>query len=306
MPDENGDSGKKPVRFGSRGRHGLVAVPATQHLVLHQNDRPTPLGRLALAGQITGGRGIVPARPLRVFGSYAVMCVLKGEGSYQDADGARLPVSAGDVVLVFPERAHWYGPPRPALWDELYISFDGPVFDLWRQAGLLDPLRPVLPGGDRGEAWSTRLRALLAAPEPDRVGQICGFVGLLGDLLLPFRADAPPGPLETSSWLSEARGLLETDLGRALDLEAVARAAGMSYESFRKRFQKETSVSPARFRTVRRIETARELLRYTPQMTNRQVAESLGFSDEYHFSKRFRQVLGLTPRQFRQQLAGGR
>jgi AraC-like DNA-binding protein/predicted GNAT family N-acyltransferase len=73
----------------------------------------------------------------------------------------------------------------------------------------------------------------------------------------------------------------------------------MSYESFRKRFQRETGVSPARYRTLRRIEAARELLRYSPQLTNRQIAETLGFADEYHFSRRFTQIAGSTPRQFR-------
>ena len=102
-----------------------------------------------------------------------------------------------------------------------------------------------------------------------------------------------------------ARSLLDTDLGRPIDLAAVAAEVGLSYENFRKRFQRAMGVSPARYRTVRRIEAARELLRYTPQMTNRQVAASLGFSDEYHFSKRFTQITGMTPRQLRRRTAAG-
>jgi transcriptional regulator GlxA family with amidase domain len=73
----------------------------------------------------------------------------------------------------------------------------------------------------------------------------------------------------------------------------------VSYEQFRKRFQHEVGVSPARYRLQRRVEAARELLRYSPRMTNRQVAETLGFADEFHFSRRFTQITGSTPRDFR-------
>ena len=54
-----------------------------------------------------------------------------------------VPLTTGDVVLVLPERAHWYGPGRGRTWDELYLVFDGPVFDLWRGTGVLDEAHPV-------------------------------------------------------------------------------------------------------------------------------------------------------------------
>ena len=35
------------------------------------------------------------------------------------------------------------------------------------------------------------------------------------------------------------------------------------------------------------------------------VAQSLNFSDEFHFSKRFNQISGMTPREFRPRLPSG-
>jgi AraC-like DNA-binding protein len=302
----------------------MNGTPRLEHVVLFQGHADTPLGRLTLAGEIRNGRGVVPARRLRVYGSYAVVCLLKGAGSYRDANGTALPLAAGDVFFVFPELGHWYGPGRGLRWDEFYLTFDGPVFDLWRRAGLLDPARPVLRPDDAG--WIARLRALVAggasaaaAPAASgsaagRLRSLCGFVALLSELLLaalPENDDGGNGDGRAGAaaadarWLMRARGLLDTDLGRPIDLAAVAAEVGLSYENFRKRFQRAMGVSPARYRTVRRIEAARELLRYTPQMTNRQVAASLGFSDEYHFSKRFTQITGMTPRQLRRRTAAG-
>jgi AraC-like DNA-binding protein len=85
----------------------------------------------------------------------------------------------------------------------------------------------------------------------------------------------------------------------------VARALGVPYETFRKQFQRYVGVSPARYRTVRRIDAACALLQDS-RNTIQSVALRLGFADEYHFSRRFKQVNGLSPRAFRRQLPASR
>jgi AraC-like DNA-binding protein len=60
-------------------------------------------------------------------------------------------------------------------------------------------------------------------------------------------------------------------------------------------------VSPVRFRTIRRIDAACAML-LAPDQTIASIAVALGFSDEYHFSRRFKQVTGLPPREFRRRL----
>jgi len=218
-----------------------------------------------------------------------------------DANGFSRRVVAGEAILVFPELPHAYGPIATERWDEMYLTFDGPVFDLWRQAGLLAAARPVVPMPPN---WPARLRALIEdrsrlATAASRLRQISEFLTLLTELVAR-EGRWPEGDGETvgSAWAG-ARSALDTELGKDRDLGEIAEAAGMSYESFRKRFQRETGVSPARYRSLRRIEAAQELLRYSPQLTNRQVAETLGFADEYHFSRRFTQIVGVTPRDFR-------
>ena len=270
-----------------------------QTRILLRSEMKTPLGRLTLAGSIRDGFGVVPAYPLRVYGSFALMYLLEGRGVYRDANGHTQRLRAGDLVLVFPELAHTYGPVGGERWSEFYLVFDGPVFELWRDVGLLDPTHPV-HHIEPVEEWLGRFQALVEAPRPaspkERVAELCRFLQILAEAVGENTMDAraPRGP----RWLSRACSLLETDLGEEIGLDDVAQQVGLSYENFRKRFQQQVGISPARYRAARRIDAARELLRYT-RMTNRQVAESLGFSDEFYFSKRFKQITGMTPRAFR-------
>jgi AraC-like DNA-binding protein len=259
------------------------------------------------------GRGVTSARPLRVYGSYAVMCLLRGAGRYRDINRQNLDLRAGDAVLVFPELAHRYGPRRGQPgWDEFYITFDGPVFDQWREAGLLDAKHPVLrPGTEMVAGWAAQVQNLLERRPVtlrERARQVADFATLLGDLLRTSdsvsAAESPSAPSTETAWLGQAQQLLETDLGSDLSLAEVAAAVNLSYETFRKGFREATGTTPAHYRAVRRVEAAQALLHYRPGITNREIAETLGFADEFHFSRRFTQITGATPRAFRQRLAG--
>jgi AraC-like DNA-binding protein len=268
--------------------------------LLFRNDMRTPLGRLTTAGFIRDSAG-AGGTVLRVLGSYAIVYLLEGSGRYQDANGCDQRVQAGDLLLIFPELGHRYGPGEGERWSEFYLVFDGPVFDMWRQAGLLNPAQPIQrlePVDD----WLARLEGSLRAPRPltvaGRMSEISRFLSLLTDILAPNSLE--PAVAEPT-WLARACTLLEAELTHEIDIHAVAGAVGLAYETFRKRFRQHIGVSPARFRAIRRIDAACAMLQQ-PGLTIRAIAASLGFSDEFHFSRRFKQINGLSPREFRRRL----
>lgn len=274
-----------------------VQRPFSSQLLFH-SDAETVLGRLSSAGTLVKSSAS-QFRNMRVLGSYAMVYLVEGSGFYRDAGGTKADLQAGDLLLLFPEIAHRYGPRRGERWSEIYAVFSGPLFEVLRKQGVLEDATPITRLEPISQ-WRERLESTLAGPRPRTVGEataeVMGFAHLLTQML-SSRLDEKH-PSAQADWLAHARYLLDSDLEKRLQLEAVARECGFSYESFRKRFASEIGISPARYRAGQRMTAACALLDQ-PGTSVKAIARALGFSDEFHFAKRFKQVMGSTPRGYR-------
>ena len=96
-----------------------------------QSPLRTPVGEIELAGLLRNVPGIDPTG-MRILRHFTLVLMVDGKGYYRDARGTKLELAPGDVVLVFPEIAHAYGPLPGHEWTQIYFVFDGPQFQLWR------------------------------------------------------------------------------------------------------------------------------------------------------------------------------
>jgi AraC-like DNA-binding protein len=254
------------------------------------------IGDLTLAGTLAGSRGISRQKP-RVFDQWAVVYLVGGAGSYHDDRGTEMPVRPGDVILVFPELAHSYGPPAGGEWDELYVCFRGPAFEAWRESGLLDIRRPVFPWHppERGLPLMQEFFGLLGRRGVTMLDATCQWQCMMARIFAN-QAEAPRGAAQPE-WFLHALDLLERrQVEGERGLRAVAAECGMGYENFRKKFALIAGQPPGRYALGRRIERARSLLA-RHRFTNKELADLLGFHDEFHFAKTFRKLTGRTPRE---------
>jgi AraC-like DNA-binding protein len=267
----------------------------------------TEAGSLQLAGLLRNIAGIAPGS-MRILGSYALVLMVAGRGYYCDARGAKMELQAGDVVLVFPDLAHAYGPQPNAEWTQIYYVFNGPQFDLWRRRGLLRVDRPVLHLG-AADYWHQRLLSVLPSEsrEVERPGAALRSLGRFLDVLAEMVAtdeEARKAP-DRDAWLEKSLRLLGQRSTKGwLAPQSVAHEVGLSYENFRKRFAQHTAESPGQYQKRRRLEWACAAI-YQGQHTIKQIADELGFCDVFHFSKAFKQVVGTTPSEYRRRVSGG-
>lgn len=89
-------------------------------------------------------------------------------------------------------------------------------------------------------------------------------------------------------------------LHHEIQLADLAEVAKMSQFYFCHLFKQSTGISPYQYLTRQRVERAKQLLQHG-EMAIAEIALECGFSNQSHFTKRFQQLTGITPRVYRNQ-----
>lgn len=109
-------------------------------------------------------------------------------------------------------------------------------------------------------------------------------------------------PVELFRHLRRARDHIDSHYVAALDLDQLARVAGVSKFHFARSFKATYGETPIRYLTRRRIERAQDLLR-AANLTVTEVCMLVGFASLGSFSARFAQLVGENPTAYRNRWA---
>ncbi len=99
-------------------------------------------------------------------------------------------------------------------------------------------------------------------------------------------------------YIREAISYIESNYQRDLTIEEIARALGLNRSYFGKIFRLSTGKSPQRFLMNYRMIKAAEMLVMTKK-TISEIGESVGYENLMHFSRAFKTIYGVSPREWR-------
>jgi AraC-like DNA-binding protein len=220
---------------------------------------------------------------------------------YMDSGGVELFYGNQRWELAGP----WFWPAEPGpyirfhraagyvSWDHRHLAFSGPRVESWRHGGIwLEQPQPAPSGRD----WAAVMDAIRhAADRKDRWGQTRA-ANLLESLLLDL-AEARNEPAVNEPWLAYIYTVLE---GGDLfpDYSALAAACRMGLSTLRRRFKQRMRISLHHYVIQYRIHAARALLAGS-DLPIKAVAEKLGYTDVFFFTRQFRRYTGVTPGAFR-------
>jgi len=237
----------------------------------------------------------------RYFGHYAAVLLVQGRGAYEDDRGNRLELLPGDMTLVFPDIGHKYGPHPGYVSHELFVVFDGPVFDRWCGDRILTADHVRMRLGDPTE-WADRLVGIVipeASTEAAALVEVTRTQHFLAEALRTAERGTPAHG--RSEWIQRAMRQIDATITGAVDWDGVAASLGVSTVTLRRRFRDQLGCSPVTYRNRRIIGRACTMMQQT-EMSDQAIADALGFCDPQYFSRCFKRVVGSSPRAYRASL----
>ena len=149
------------------------------------------------------------------------------------------------------------------------------------------------------DAFSAALLRMLEILDDPLSLQVLG-PGRLRELFFTIlRGEAGPSirrALAPSDGLTHALGYLRENLDRSLSVDDLARQAGMSRAVFDRRFRATTTFSPLQFIKKLRLNDAAMQIAQGERIG--QAASSVGYTSSSQFSREFRRLYGVAPRQW--------
>lgn len=112
------------------------------------------------------------------------------------------------------------------------------------------------------------------------------------------RVRAPGAPSEREGLRTRVESLLRGDPAARWNVAALARRVGMSASAFAHAYPRVAGETPHRAILRLKIEAAKKLL-LDQRLRVKETAERLGFSSEFHFSRAFKRLEGVPPRDYR-------
>jgi AraC family transcriptional regulator len=106
-----------------------------------------------------------------------------------------------------------------------------------------------------------------------------------------------------SARLRRIKELVHAKMEHDLSLEDMAQSVGLSTAHFARMFRKSTGETPHQFVLRQRLERAKGMLR-APDARVLDVAVACGFKTQQHFAQAFREIWGVSPTEYRQDLVG--
>ena len=131
---------------------------------------------------------------------------------------------------------------------------------------------------------------------------LMGHFYLFADLLA--QSVARPQPAATSKmsdyYIKEAINYMEQNFQNTISIEDIAAVCGINRSYFGKIFRNSTGRSPQEFLMNYRMVKATELLKLT-SLSIADVGSAVGYENQLHFSRAFKNIYGVSPREWRKQ-----
>jgi AraC-like DNA-binding protein len=208
------------------------------------------------------------------------------------------PVSSGDAVVIPPMTPHTYIADELDPWSIWWLHATGSDVEELVDAIVGSERRPVVPLRDAYTAVGFIEHIVASLEHDETLATLYESSGGAWRLLCQLAADRLRGVPATTDRIQIVQDYLRSNLSAVVSVGELSRLAGLSASHFSALFKASTGIGVMEYVKRLRSARARELL-LTTTLSIAEVAERVGYTDAFYFSRQFRAINGTSPRQFR-------
>ena len=212
-------------------------------------------------------------------------------------------IKSGQGFLIFPGQITTYYADQNLPWEYIWIEFDGLRVKEALDLTELSVNSPVY----RSHSKDLREQLLnemqyIVHHEKESPFHLIGHLYLFLDYLVQSAKSANPVKSSKMSdyYIKEAINYIEQNFQNDITIEDIAAVCGINRSYFGKIFRNVVGRSPQEFLMNYRMIKATELLKLT-SLSIADVGSAVGYENQLHFSRAFKTIYGVSPREWRNQ-----
>ena len=235
---------------------------------------------------------------------YLFHYVLSGTGRLMANDSRGISheyqIRSGEGFMIFPRQINTYIADTKLPWEYVWIEFDGMrAREIIETAGL-SPDHPVYHAAYKDLRENMKDEMLYIAEHHDAPPfHLMGHLYLFIDYL----SRSSSSQMTTSGrvrdfYIKEALNYIEQNFPNDISIENIASFCGLNRTYFGRIFKETVGKSPQQFLLSYRMAKAAELLKLT-DLSISDIGNAVGYPNQLHFSRAYKNVYGVSPREWR-------
>lgn len=236
---------------------------------------------------------------------YLFHYVLSGTGRLMTTDfkgqNHEYQIRSGQGFIIFPKQVTTYIADTRLPWEYVWIEFDGMRAREAVETAGLTPESPIYHATfkDLRENMVSEMQYIVEHRNETSFN-LTGHLYLFLDFLTRSAASmkiSADGRIR-DFYIKEALNYIEQNFQNDISVEGIATFCGLNRTYFGRIFKDTVGQSPQQFLLSYRMTKAAELLKLTTLSVN-DIGNAVGYPNQLHFSRAFKNVYGISPREWR-------
>ncbi|HEX9025667.1 MAG TPA: AraC family transcriptional regulator [Clostridium sp.] len=235
--------------------------------------------------------------------------VLSGKGrlfSFNNGiqnDSSLYTIKAGEGFLLTPNIINTYEADKDDPWNYVWVEFEGLKAQRYLEEIGLSSKHPIFTPKEYNDDNSIKDNLMFLLNNPNAPDS-----AILGHLYLFFYAlleNSSFNNIKSTSnlqefYVREAINYIEKNYNNNISVEDIAKWCNLDRSYFGKVFKNSMKTTPQEFLIKYRLSKACEMLK-EGNISIKEISELTGYQNQFHFSRAFKEVYNVSPRQWRNQ-----